>query len=297
MRNNLLDEIKKRILICDGAIGSQLVARGLKPGECPDQWNITHPEKIKEIHRNYIDAGADIILTHSFTTTRWNLEKHNCGDKVAEFNKAAVKNAREAADKNIYVFGDIGPTGVLMEPYGEKKFDEFYDVFTEQVTALNSGEIDAAIIQTMFAVEELQAAVKAIKDNTDLPIIASAAYSPDADGKDFHTIMGITVEKITESLLSAGANIIGANCGSVDIKNMVAITKKIRNITDLPIIIQPNAGTPKLVDNKPTYEQTPEEMVKYIDDLIAAGANIIGGCCGTTPEHIRAFAAKIKNYP
>lgn len=291
MRKPFLERIKGGVLLCDGAMGTQLDAHGLQAGECHEQWNVLHPEKVKEIHSSYLDAGAEAILTNTFGGTRWRLERHGLGERVGEFNSAAAKLARSAAGEERYVLGDVGPTAEFVFPLGTRKEEEFVEVFGEEVSFLAEGA-DAIAIQTMTALEELVAAVRAAKE-TGLPVIGSMAFQPEVPGKGFRTIMGVGIEQMVRRLEEEGVDALGANCGTVDIADMVRIVRQMRELTSLPILAEPNAGRPRLVDERTVFDQTPEVMAEHVRALVEAGADIVGGCCGTTPDHIRLFAERI----
>ncbi len=292
MRKPFLERVKNNVLLCDGAMGTQLDARGLAPGECHEQWNVLHPEIVERIHASYVEAGAEAILTNSLGGNRWCLERYGLGDKVGELNSAAVKVARSAAGEERYVLGDVGPTAELVFPLGNKKEEEFVEVFKEQLSFLAKGA-DAIIIQTMTALEELVAAVRAAKES-GLPVLGSLSFQPDVRGKGFRTIMGVGIERMVRRLEDEGVDGLGANCGSVDIADMVEIVRQMRELTSLPLLAEANAGKPRIAGEETVFDQTPERMANYVPALVEAGANIIGGCCGTTPEHIRAFAGRIR---
>jgi 5-methyltetrahydrofolate--homocysteine methyltransferase len=291
MRRPLLERLKDSVLLCDGAMGTQLDAHGIQPGECHEGWNVAHPEKVKEIQRAYLEAGAEAILTNTFGGSRWCLDRYGLGEKVGEFNSAAVKLAREVAGEERYVLGDVGPTAQFMYPLGEKTEAEFVAVFAEQVSFLAEGS-DAIAVQTMTALEELVAAVRAAKE-TGLPVIASMAFQPEVHGKGFRTIMGVGIEDMVRRLEEEDVDALGANCGTVDIADMVEIVRQMKELTSLPVLAEANAGKPRIVSEKTVFDQTPEDMAAYIPALVDAGVNIVGGCCGTTPEHIRVFAERI----
>ena len=293
MKPDLLETLNERLLVCDGAMGTQLQARGLGPGEPPDQWNITRPEAIREIHRSYLDAGADIILTNTFGASRFKLANFGLEERTGEINIAAARLARTEAEGKRFVFGDIGPTGRLLAPLGSDSFDDFYQVFKEQAQALAQGGVDAIIIETMLALDEARAAVLAAKENTHLPVIALMKFEKDRARDDYHTVMGVSIPQAVTGLSEAGAVILGANCVS-GIKAATQIIRRMRPLADKPLMVEPNAGIPRLVSGKTIFDESPEDMAAGTPDLIAAGANIIGGCCGTTPEHIRLIARKVK---
>jgi 5-methyltetrahydrofolate--homocysteine methyltransferase len=291
MKKPFLERIQDGLLLCDGAMGTQLDAHGLQPGECHEQWNVLHPDVVAQIHNAYLDAGAQAILTNTFGGNRWCLDRYGFGGKVGEFNVAAVECARSAAGQDRYVLGDVGPTAQFVHPLGERTQDEFVEVFAEQISFL-AGGVDAITIQTMTALEELVAAVRAAKP-TGVPVVASMSFTPDVRGKGYRTIMGVSIEQMVRSLEDEGVDALGTNCGTVDIVDVVRIVEQIRELTSLPILAEANAGKPKLVGEKAVFDQTPQVMAEHIPSLVSAGANIIGGCCGTTPDHILAFAKRI----
>lgn len=293
--SEFLEALKRRILICDGAMGTQLMEAGMQSGECSEVWNVEHPDKVLAIHKRYIDAGADIVLSNTFGGNRWALQRHGRAGEVALLNTEGIKIARKAAGLNGFVAGDIGPTGELSQPYGIRNEEEFEEVFFEQSKAFAAAGVDLILIETQMAAEELGAAVRAAKKAARLPVGATASFSPAADASKYRTMMGASVELIVETALSAGADIVGANCGTIDILDMVKIVKRIRKITDKYVLIEPNAGRPIIEGTKTVYPQKPDEMAKHVRALVEAGANIIGGCCGTTPGHIAAIADSIKD--
>lgn len=290
MRKPLLERIQQGVLLLDGAMGTQLDAHGIEPGECHEEWNVSHPEVIGQIHADYLQAGAQAILTNTFQGTRWCLDRHGLGERVGEFNAAALRLARKAAGETRYVFADIGPTAQFVHPLGEKTQEEFVEVFREEISFL-SDDADAIAIQTMTALDEIVAAVRAAKE-TQLPVIASMSFTPDL-GKGYRTIMGVSIEQMVRRLEEEGADGIGTNCGTVDIADVINIVREIRRLTSLPILAEANAGKPRIVGETTVFDQTPEIMSAHIPALAKVGANIIGGCCGTTPDHIRAFAEKL----
>ena len=285
----ILDELKiKKILLSDGAWGTFLQAKGMKPGECPELWNITRRSDVLEIAQSYLQAGSDIIETNSFGGSRIKLSQYGLGDRVSEINEAAASISREAAGSNKHVAGSIGPTGkmLLMEDVTEA---ELYDGFRDQAIALEKGGADIIIIETMSAIDEASLAVKAARESTKCTVIISMTFSEDLKG-EYHTMMGVTPAEMVISMKEAGAHIVGSNCGN-GIEEMIGIVRAIRAVDDtIPVMIQPNAGTPELIDGKTVFRESPEFMASIVPQLIKAGVNIIGGCCGTTPEHIRRMA-------
>lgn len=291
MKINILEALKKQILICDGAMGTMLQKNGLSTEECPEYWNLTKPEIISNIHKEYIDAGANIILTNTFGANKIKLGMYNLETKIKEINMVAVENAKSVAKDFVYIGGDIGPTGQMIEPLGLLTEQEVYDTFEEQSEYLAKSGVDFIIIETMIAIEEIVLAVKAAKKVTNLPVMALMTFNI-YDG-DIRTVMGVDVATMVNQLENAGVDIIGTNCG-YGIEEMIDIVKAIKKNTTKFIIAEPNAGLPILNEGVITYNSTPEFMAFYSEELVKSGANIIGGCCGTTPEHIRKIKDKLK---
>ncbi len=281
----LMERLQDEVLVCDGAMGTQLLEKGLGLGECPEYFGINNKKILLDIHKSYIKAGADMIITNTFGANRIKLQKFKLQDKLQEINSQAVKIAKDAADNKTYVLGGLGPMGEYIKPVGNLSFDDCYKAFLEQAKIFESEGVEAIIIETMTGVEELKAAIMAVKEKTKLPVIASMAFDKTAQGS-YRTTSGVSIPQLVSDALMAGADTIGANCG-VDITDMVEIIKEMRPLSTAFIIAQPNAGKPKLQGDKTVYEQSPGEFAGYIPQLIKSGANIIGGCCGTTPEHIK----------
>ncbi len=283
---------QKRVLVSDGAWGTFLQEKGLKPGECPELWNIDRPKDVYDIAKSYIDAGADMIETNSFGANAFKLSYFSLASRVKEINKAAAQISRKAAGKNNIVIGSIGPTGKILM-MGDVTEEELYDAFKEQAMALEEGGADALVIETMSDIDEARCAIKACKENTSCEVICTMTFEK-SDEYVFHTMMGVTPSQMVNELVLAGVDIIGANCGN-GFKNMVGITSEIRIVNkNIPILIHANAGAPMYKDGKTYFPETPDQMAGLVETLINAGANIIGGCCGTTPEHIRKIAEIIK---
>jgi methionine synthase I (cobalamin-dependent) len=264
--------------ITDGAWGTQLQARGLALGELPDAWNLSHPERVAEVARAYAEAGSDVILTNTFRANRISLAAHGLADRLAEINRAGVDISRSGGAPQ--VFASIGPSGKLR---GDISGQELYEAFAEQAAALTAA--DALVVETMSDLEEAVIAVKAAK-TAGLPVVACMVY--DTGRNKDRTMMGDTPERAASILAEAGADIIGANCG-LGIEAYVRICERLRAATDRPVWIKPNAGLPELVDGRPVYRTAPEEFAAFLPALAAAGAAYLGGCCGTTPEFIRAL--------
>ena len=290
---DFLKKLKNEVLVCDGAMGTMLQENGLSPGESPEMWNITHKKVVQSIHREYLDAGCNILITNTFGGNLFKLRKMGLEDNVHEANIAGAHLAKDVAGDKAYVLGDIGPTGEFMEPLGELKYEDFYNVFKEQVLALRSGGVDGIIIETMSALEEIRAAVLAVKENTDLPVVAAMTFQVTDSG--FRTMMGVDVRKVTISLKDIGCDVIGSNCGC-GIREMVRVIKEIRRCsgTGSYLIAEPNAGMPRLVDGKTVFDESPKDMAAFVPELLKEGVKIIGGCCGTTPAHIREIVRAVK---
>jgi 5-methyltetrahydrofolate--homocysteine methyltransferase len=289
----IAEEIKTgKILVSDGAWGTFLQKKGLEPGQCPELWNIERPDDVYEIAKSYIEAGSDMIETNSFGGSIFKLKPYGLADRVSEINRAAAEISRRAAGPDKHVLGSIGPTGKMIMT-GDVTADELYEAFRVQAMALAAGGADALVVETMSDLEEATAAVRACKENTSCEVICTMTFEKSGE-KTYNTMMGVTPTDMIGALLDSGASILGANCGN-GIRNMVDITGMIRDTDpDIPILIHANAGAPIYKDGETIFPETPEEMAGFVDLLIGAGANIIGGCCGTTPEHIRQIAQIVR---
>ncbi len=292
MKAKLTERLKKgEIIISDGALGTLLQAAGLEPGVCPELWNLDFPERIEAIARAYVEAGSQAVETNTFGANRFKLSHYGLQDKVVELNSKAVEITRRAIGPNRVVLGSVGPTGVLLM-MGEVSEDELYEAFKEQCVALANAGADAICIETMTAIDEATIAVKAAKENTGLEVICTMTFDKTIQG-DFRTMMGVSPEDMTIALKEAGADIIGTNCGN-GMENMIPIVEAIhRTLPEMPILVHANAGKPHYHDGKNIFDETPEITASYVPELIKAGATCIGGCCGTTPDHIRKIKEKI----
>lgn len=290
----IIEEIRlKKIMISDGAWGTFLQEKGLSAGECPESWNLTHRSEVLDIARRYIEAGADMIETNSFGANRLKLAHYGLADKTAEINEAAASISREAAGPDRHVIASIGPTGRILM-MGDTTEQELYEAFAEQARALEAGGADACCIETMSALDEALAAVRAVKETTGLEIIATFTFEKKT--AHFFTMMGVTPGAMAEALIAAGADIIGTNCGN-GMERMVEIVKEIREVDrNIPVLVHANAGLPEVVEGGVRFPETPEMMAAFVPALIEAGANVIGGCCGTTPEHITAIRRQASRF-
>jgi 5-methyltetrahydrofolate--homocysteine methyltransferase len=270
-------------ILLDGAMGTQLDRRGLMSRGCT---NLDAPEAVFDIHREYVRCGCHVLTTNTLTMNRIYIETHNVGVSVLDVNKAGAGLAKRAAAPDRLVLGDISSTGQLLEPYGSFKESEFYGAFREQAGILAESGVDGFIIETIFDLREGLCALRACKDNFALPVIVSIAFATEADGG--RTIMGNSAEQCARDLAHGGADVIGANCGDLGPAQMAAVVSLLRSATSLPVLAQPNAGRPVLIDGKAVFEMGPEAFADGVAECLRAGARLVGGCCGTTPEHIRA---------
>lgn len=296
-RNSLLDEIGLRPLCCDGAMGTQLLARGMPSNSCGMLWNVEQPGELGAIHQAYRSAGCDLVTTNSFGGSSFILETHGLADRVAELNRAASMAARGAAGEEGWVIGDIGPFGDFLEPVGEITIDELQQAFRDQAAALLDGGADALLVETMSDPAEAVIGVAAARDcSNEVPVIVTYAFQKTGTG-EFRTMMGTGVEEAVKRSVDAGANIVGTNCGTgLDLDDYVALAGAlVAAAGPVPVIVQPNAGAPRLVDGKTVHDATPEQMADTAKRLLEAGVKVVGGCCGTTPEHLTAMSAILRS--
>ena len=278
-----------QVTICDGAWGTELDKLGCPPGFCREVWNIDKPELVQKVATAYVEAGSQIILTNTFGANRFVLSGHKHEDKVADFNRAGAEISKRAAGDKAKVFGSIGPSGKIVM-MGEVKEDELFEAFKAQAQALAAGGVDALVVETMTEMAEATAAVRAAK-STGLLVVGCMTYDSGQDKTA--TMMGVTPEQAVEGLSEAGADIIGCNCG-IGIDNYIKVAAKFRAATDKPIWVKANAGIPEVEDGKVVYRMQPQEFAEKVKDLIKAGANIVGGCCGTSPAFIAAMCKTLK---
>jgi len=292
MKRILAELLKGKLLVSDGAWGTYLQQKGLKPGQCPEEWNITRANDILAIAQSYLEAGSDMVETNSFGGSFFKLAKYGFGDKVFEFNKAAAEISRKAAGRDRFVLGSVGPTGKLLM-MDEVTEAELYDAFKEQSMALEAGGVDAIMIETMTDLEEARIAVMAAKENCSCEVFCTMTFEKIIGG-GYRTMMGISPTEMAEVLIQAGADLIGTNCGN-GMEDMVGMVKEIRLVNSvIPILVHANAGMPHFADGVTTFPESPDDMASRVKEIICAGANIVGGCCGTTPEHIRKIANAVR---
>ena len=288
----LLERLERgEVLISDGATGTYLQSHGLEPGGCPEEFNASQPALVRQMSEDYFDAGSDMVLTNSFGGSRFMLKKYGHVGRVRELNMLAAEHARSVAPAGGLVAGSVGPTGEFLEPLGPVTESEMLDAFAEQVAALEEGGADAIIIETMTALEEAALAIRATKENTALPVIATLTF--DKGPRGFFTMMGVQPARGARELKAAGADVVGANCGN-GIDAMLEIARDMRDAVDGYLLIHSNAGIPAIRQGQIVYPETPEFMAERFKVLADIGINIFGGCCGTTPNHIRALSQAMR---
>ncbi len=292
MRKPVGSALHSGLLLADGAIGTELQRCGLEPGACAEAWNILHPDRVEEVHRAYVDAGARFLTTNSFRGTRLALAGFGLGDRVAEVNRRAAELARRAAGDKAWVLGSIGPFGGFLEPLGDTSQEELHAWFLEQATALLEGGADGIVLETMAAREEVAVGIRAARAAGAALIAAMMTFEKGRGS--CRTMMGVTPGDAAKFMADEGADVVGSNCGTgLSMPDYAAIVAGFRSATDKPVLIRPNAGSPVLEGDRIFYRQAPAAMAAEVMSLADAGANIIGGCCGTTPEHIREFAVAL----
>lgn len=288
--NRFLNEIKNRVLIFDGSKGYMLQKLGLKGGECPELWNVTHRDEVKKVYSLYKEAGSDVIQTNTFQGNRIQLEKYSLGERTYELNFEGARLAREVMGNDGFVAASIGPVGKLFEPSGDLTFDMAYEIFKEQVKAVADGGVDIINFETFTDLAELRAALLAAKETTDLPVISSIAF--ESNGR---TLMGTDPYTAVVVLKSLGADMIGTNC-SFGPEHMLEIVPKMSEVGGIYLSVKPNAGLPEIVDDKVIYKESPQKFAETAGKFVKYGARLVGGCCGTTPEFIREVSEKISKF-
>ncbi len=275
------------VLVSDGAMGTMLQSLGLEPGQAPESWNLLFPDRVMAVHHAYVQAGAQLVTTNTFGGNRIRLSAHGLENHLSEINRRAVELAREVAGDSASVVASVGPTGSLLEPFGDMSEEQAYEIFSEQITALRDGGADTVILETFMALEEIVIALRAAK-SAGMKVIASMSF-----GTGERTMMGVTPEQAATTLVQEGALVVGANC-STGAQEMVPVIRRMRSAVSAPLIAQPNAGMPVLVDNRPVYTQKPEEMAEFVPQFLEAGANVVGSCCGSTPDFTRAISHAVR---
>jgi 5-methyltetrahydrofolate--homocysteine methyltransferase len=298
MKSPLKAAVQERRLVCDGAMGTQLMLSGLESGACGEHWNLTQADRVLAIQRRYVEAGADCLITNTFGASRIMLNRHGLAGDVRAINHAGAQIARQAFGDSIgYVLGDIGPLGAILEPYGDLPQTAAREALDEQARALVEAGVDAIIIETQTSLEELGLAIEAARAAGAPCTIASLAYDLSTDKTFFRTMMGVSPEDAARFVERQGADIVALNCGTgMDMPGAAKVVRLYRQSCRLPTMAQPNAGLPVLEKGRAVYKQTPSEMGAGVPDILAAGANIVGSCCGSTPEHTRAIRQAVDAY-
>ena len=294
----LHEVVTTRRLVCDGAMGTQLMLAGLEQGSCGEAWNLTQPDRVRAIQRRYVEAGADCLITNTFGGSRLMLRRHGHENDLAAINAAGARIAREAfGDRPGFVLGDIGPLGAILEPYGELPAAEAQSALEEQARALVAAGVDAIIIETQTSLDELGLAIDAARSAGAPCVIASLAYDLSVDHTFYKTMMGVSPEQAAEFVDERGAQIVALNCGTgMDMTGAAWVARIYREHCTLPIMVQPNAGLPVLENLKAVYKQIPADMARAVPEVLEAGAGIVGSCCGSTPEHTRAIRGQVDAF-
>ncbi len=279
------------IVVGDGAIGTELMGRGLQAGQCPESMNLEHPEILAEIGERYIDAGAEILTTNTLGGSPLKLRHHSLENRTEEINQRAVETLREVAGDRAYISASIGPCGAILKPYGDTEEEEVYDSFERQASALVAAGTDLICVETMIDLREAILAVRAVKAvSPETPVMATMTF--DATPRGYYTIMGTNVEQAALGLEEAGADVVGSNCG-FGIQEMIEIAREFTQQSRVPILVQSNAGLPEHRGGEVVYPESPRFMADHVNELIELSVGVIGGCCGTTPDHIRAIRAQV----
>lgn len=284
----LLDRLSQRkVLVSDGAWGTMLQARGMTADDCPEEWNLSHADDVRGVAEAYASAGSDLVLTNTFGGSRPKLDKAALGEQVAAFNAAGAKLSLEGAGPDTLVAGSVGPTGEFLQPLGELSESQMEEIYREQIEAIVSAGVSIICIETQSAIEEAACAVRAAR-RLDEPVEVITTFTFDLTPKGPRTMMGADPQKIVEQLTPLGVDIFGSNCGN-GIEGMIEVAGVFASLTDKPILIHANAGLPELINGQTVFRQSPADFSARTAELVAAGASIVGGCCGTTPEHIAAM--------
>ena len=297
-RLNLKDRIAQGQFLLDGAMGTELFARGIKAGLCNDYLNLESAQVVLDVQSSYIQAGSDAVITNTFGANKYTLARHGYGELVEKINTQAARTARKAAGNDKYVLGDIGPAGDFLEPLGALKPAELKTAFAEQAKCLLEAGVDGFIIETMTALDELAIAIEAVKSiSGDLPVFASMSF--DVAGDSFRTMMGVDVRSLVEKAASLGADAVGFNCGTASLENYIKLAKEFVAAagsidSEIALLAEPNAGLPEIIDGSAVYKVTPDDFATAVEKIHALDINIIGGCCGTSPAHIREVSRKLK---
>lgn len=295
-KKSLKEKLSSGLLFLDGAMGTQLMAKGIESGRCNEMLNIESPDIILSIHRSYFEAGSEAVYTNTFGANEITLGRHNLADEVEQINAAAVKIAKQAAGNDRYVIGDIGPSGEFLKPLGMLEPEKLKSIYAKQAKVLCEAGVDGFIVETFMALDEAKVAAEAVKSVCDLPVFATLAF--DAAGADFKTMMGVSVEKVISEFYAMGVDGLGFNCGTLKMEQYLQLTEKFAKLLagkNIALVAKPNGGKPELVDGQAVYKLSDKDFGDWMEKIHKAGAVLIGGCCGTTPAHIKAMVQKIKN--
>ncbi len=284
------------VLLADGAMGTMLFEAGLDSGESPLEWNLSFPERVRKVHREYLDAGSQIVLSNTFGGNRFRLSRHNLQSQITELNRAGaalLKAEIDQSGRRALAAGDVGPTGELFAPLGKLSHAEAVSAFAEQAAALVTGGVDLIWIETMSALQEVQAAIEGVRQaSTAVPIVVSMTFE-----KHGRTMMGVSPEQAVKSLSASGVSAIGGNCGTGP-EELLNVLRTLRQLApEMPLIFKPNAGVPELIDGKTVYNATAESMAECAFAAASDGARIVGACCGSTPAHIKAMKKRLAAGP
>jgi len=289
----LYDFIKSKThILLDGAMGTMLFSKGLVSGSAPDEWNLSHPDEVRSVHRSYIEAGSQIILTNSFGGSRLRLAQHHLEGNIRSINQSAAENAlaeAEASPRKVYVAGSMGPTGSLLKPYGPLEPNQVRDAYAEQAEALRDGGVDLLWIETISDLNEIALAIEGAQSTTDLPISATMTFE-----KNGRTVMGVKPEQAIAKLMNYKPIALGANCGTGPDEIEAVIEKMHQYNPDIPLVAKANAGIPQMIGGQIAYDGTPEIMAEYAIEILHLGAKLIGACCGSTPKHIAAMSKALE---
>jgi 5-methyltetrahydrofolate--homocysteine methyltransferase len=286
-----------RVLLGDGAMGTELQRAGLPPGQPGELWNLEQPDRVEAIHRAYAEAGSDVVLTNTFGANPWVLGRYQLAGSLEAIARSGAELARRSVPPGVFVLGDVGPTGALLKPLGDATIEQFHDAFLQQAHALLAGSADGIIVETMSAVQEAVAAVRAAHEAGAPFVIGSMTFDRTKDGS-FRTMMGVRPEFAARALVEAGADIVGANCGTnMAVADYVLLAGTLCSAVTCPVMIQPNAGRPELAGGQTVYRLSPADFADAMRGVVKAGVRIIGGCCGTTPAHIAAVRQMLDGLP
>lgn len=295
MATTFMDLVGERVVLLDGGIGTELIKRGFKPGACPESWNLVLAGVVKEIYQNYFDAGSDAVSTNSFGGSAVKLAAYGQEDRCHEFNRAAAELACAVRPEGKFVVGSMGPTGKFLQPQGEYTPDQFEESFYEQARGLADGGVDIFLLETHYDLQEALSALKGVRKASGQPVLITMTFNQTPRG--YFTIMGNSIAQFVEEMEKNQIQGVGANC-TLDSGQMVDLVAELRAATALPLVIQANAGQPEISeDGSVVYSQPLEDYVKHVPDIVANGANIIGGCCGTDPDYIRRMAEILRSLP